>query len=111
MRATSSKPASDSATLRFTFLRLWLSEAETKTTISSTPASAARSAPFAFGTRAASTVPRLRSRPPSTSSTSTSCGTARGETKEENSMRGIPAWITALISRILVSVGTNSASA
>ena len=55
--ATSSNPASDSSIPRFTFFRLWLSDADTNTTISSTSASAARSAPRLFGTRAASTAP------------------------------------------------------
>ena len=80
--ATSSNPASDSSIARFTFFRLWLSDAETNTTISSTAASAARNAPRLFGTSAASTAPRVRSTPRMTSSASASCGTARGDTKE-----------------------------
>ena len=63
IRTTSSKPSSDSSTERLTFLRLWLSDAETNTRISSTPASAARSAPLAFGTSAANLVPLERSTP------------------------------------------------
>ncbi len=80
------------------------------TRISSTPAAAARSAPLAFGTRAANLVPRERSSFASTSAASTSCGTARGDTNEENSMIGRPASTSWLISAILVAVGMKSCS-
>ena len=80
------------------------------TRISSTPAAAARSAPLALGTRAANLVPRERSSSASTSAASTSCGTARGDTNEENSMIGRPASTSWLISAILVAVGMKSRS-
>ncbi len=110
IRTTSSKPLSDPSTERLTFFRLWLSDAETNTRISSTPASAARSAPLAFGTSAANLVPLERSTPWSTSAASASCGTARGETKDEYSMIGTPAPTSSLISSILVAVGMKSRS-
>ena len=110
IRITSSKPASDSSTERLTFFWLWVSDAETNTRISSTPASAARSAPLAFGTSAANLVPFERSRPCRTAAASASCGTARGETKDEYSMIGSPAATSWLISSILVAVGMKSRS-
>ena len=43
---------SDSSVDRLTFLRLWVSDADTTTSISSNPAASARSAPRRFGTSA-----------------------------------------------------------
>ena len=97
--------------LRLTFFRLWLSEADRKTTISSAPASAARNAPCLFGTSAASTAPRPRPTPRMTSSASASCGTARGETKEVVSIRGTPASISRLMNSIFCAVGMKPRSA
>ena len=44
--------SSDSSVERLRFLRLWVSEAETTTSISGKPAARARSAPLRFGTSA-----------------------------------------------------------
>ena len=44
--------SNDSPVDRFTFLRLWVSDADTTTSISSNPAASARSAPRRFGTSA-----------------------------------------------------------
>jgi len=44
--------SSDSSVDRLRFLRLWVSEADTTTSISENPAARARSAPFRLGTNA-----------------------------------------------------------
>jgi hypothetical protein len=105
IRATSLKPSSDSAIERLTFLRLWLSDAEQNTAMTSTPASAARSAPLALGTSTVRRAPVERSAPATTSAASASCGTARGETKEVTSISRTPAAMRPLTTAIFSSVG------
>ena len=56
MSAISLNPVNESCTLLFTFFLLWLSEAERKTTISSSFAATALNAPLALGTNAAKVV-------------------------------------------------------
>ena len=89
-------------------LRLaWLcvSLADTKHTISSTPAPSARSAPRALGTSAAIWASARRRTRASTSCASASCGTARGLTNDVASMWRTPAAISASMTSALTSVG------
>ena len=108
--AISAKPFSDSARLRFTFFRLWLSEAEANSTIASTPASIAAAAPRALGTSAVRCASWRSRNAAITSAASRICGTARGETKDVTSNRRSPASSSAWTSAILRFVGTKTGS-
>ena len=87
-----SSPASDSSIERLTFLRLWVSEAERKTLISSkrSRSSSARSSPRSLGISTEKATPSRRSNAASTSSASASCGITSGRTNEVTSSRRRP---------------------
>ena len=72
--------------VRFTFLRLWVSEADMKVATPERPASKARSKPRSLGTKAQNVAPCTPRRALSTSLASASWGIQRGRTKEVTSM-------------------------
>ena len=86
MSAISLNPVKESCTLLFTFFLLWLSEAERKTTISSSFASTALNAPFALGTNAAKVVLGFLFTFSRIIAASANCGIAFGDTKDETSI-------------------------
>src|SRR5580693_1254987 len=100
--------SSDSSVLRFTFLRLCVSEADTTASSSVNPASSARAAPREFGTRAEYLTPGVRVTCRQTSSASAICGMALGCTKDTASIRCTPVPDRVLISSTLAPVGTGS---
>src|SRR5271165_3165346 len=102
----SAMSSSDSAVLRLTFLRLWVSDADTTASISVSPLSSARTAPRRFGTRAEYRTPLARSMPAQTASASAICGIASGRTNETASIRCTPVADSRSISSILACVGT-----
>ena len=110
--ASRSSPASDSSIVRLTFLRLWVSEAETKTLISSKRSrrASARSSPRSFGISTEKATPSRRCTPASTSSASASCGITSGRTNEVTSSRFSPVAESRSISRIFSAVGIVSGS-
>jgi hypothetical protein len=115
---TSPKPARLSSTERFTFLRLWVSEAERKTAAATGGwpgpaawrAASSLSRPWPLGTSATQAVPAVRGNPATTSAASASWGIHRGDTKLVASMRDSPASASAWRSARFPSVGTLVAS-
>jgi len=123
--STTSKPASDSPIERLTFLRLWVSEADMNTLISSNagrpppsplkPAtrsrsSSAASSPRSLGISTDTLTSAGTSIPASTCAASASCGITSARTKLVTSRRFTPVRASASISSTLTSVGTTSGS-
>ena len=105
--STSSRaPTSDSATLRRTFFRLWVSLADTTSSSSSAFAASASSAPFGFGTSAVYTTPGRRLMRAITSSEPAMGGIASARTNDAASMWRRPVRESASISRTRASIGT-----
>ncbi len=100
--------SSDWPVERFTFLRLWVSEAETTASSSVKPASSARWAPLRFGTRAEYRTDGIRTARFHTSSASAICGIADGRTNDTASIRCTPVADSRSSSATLASVGTGS---
>ena len=86
--------------------RLCVSLALTTTSISSTAAASASSAPFTLGTRARNTTPGRRVIPAITSAAPAMGGIAAGLTNETASIRRSPVALSASMSRIRSSTGT-----
>src|SRR6266480_3447488 len=105
---TTAISSSDCAVLRFTFLRLCVSEADTTTSTSVNPASRARRAPRRFGARAEYLTVGTLATPAHTSSASAICGIASARTNETASIRLTPVWPSRSISAIFACVGTGS---
>ena len=101
----------------FTFLLLWVSEAERKTAASTCAAGRAlpraassRSSPFPFGTSATYCTPGRTGSRSTSSAESASAGIHLGETKLVASIRVSPASTRAATRASLPSVGTTRAS-
>ncbi len=92
--------------------RLCVSEAETKTLISSKRSRrrSARSSPRSFGIRTEKATPSRRFTAASTSSASESCGITSGRTNEVTSIRRSPLAESRSISRTFSAVGIVSGS-
>src|SRR5215210_3419007 len=107
-----SSPASDSSTERFTFLRLWVSEALRKTLISwkRSRRQSAFSRPRSFGISTEIATPSGGSMRSSTASASASCGITSARTKLVASSRSTPVRASRSMSRTFSSVGTTSGS-
>ena len=100
--------SSDSAVDRLRLRRLWVSLADTTTSISAKPASSARCAPRVFGISAEYRISGFLVIRAQTSSASAICGIAFGCTNETASIRFTPVPESASISRTLASVGIGS---
>src|SRR5215471_8535535 len=98
----------DCSVLRFTFLRLCVSEADTTTSTSVNPASSARRAPRRFGASAEYRTEGTRATPAHTASASAICGIASARTNETASIRLTPVCPSRSISAIFAGVGTGS---
>src|SRR5215469_17945219 len=98
--------SSDSAVLRLTFFRLWVSDADTTASISVSPLPSARTAPRRFGTSAEYRTPLARSMPSHTALASAICGIASGRTNDTASIRCTPVVESRSINSILACVGT-----
>ncbi len=109
-RMISAKPANDSSVERRTFARLWLSDTESTSTISSTRAAAARSAPRGLATSATYPTAGWRRMPAITASASASAGTALGDTKDVTSILCSPVSDRRSTSAIFSSVGMKRGS-
>src|SRR5499427_1341182 len=105
MTAISSR---DCSVDRLTFLRLWVSEADTTASTSVNPASRALRAPRRFGASAEYLTVGTRSTPAQTSSASAIWGIASARTNETASIRLTPVWPSRSISAIFAGVGTGS---
>ncbi len=112
LASVASSPASDSATERLTLWRLWVSEAERKTLISSKRSRipSARSSPRSFGIRTEKETPGRRCTASSTSAASASCGITSGRTNEVISSRPTPVAESRSISRTFSAVSILSGS-